>query len=267
MTPDWIIALILGIVEGLTEFLPVSSTGHLILVNEFLSFSDEDFSKTFDMFIQVGAILSVIIYFWKDLWIFGKNKEIKSRSIQIWLRVIAAVIPALILGYLFDDFIEKYLFNPITVAISLISGGIVLLFIEKQFSRNAFTDIATLPYSRAIGIGFFQCLAMIPGVSRSASSIIGGMSLGLSRVAAAEFSFFLAIPTLSAASAYFLLKHAMAFSIHQFLILIFGFVVSFIIAYLVIGFLMKYIKTKNFVPFGYYRIALGLIVLLYFYFK
>ena len=120
MTPDWIIALILGIVEGLTEFLPVSSTGHLILVNEFLSFSDEDFSKTFDMFIQVGAILSVIIYFWKDLWIFDKNKEIKSSSIQIWLRVIAAVIPALILGYLFDDFIEKYLFNPITVAISLI---------------------------------------------------------------------------------------------------------------------------------------------------
>ena len=267
MTPDWIIALILGIVEGLTEFLPVSSTGHLILVGEFFSFDDENFSKTFDMFIQVGAILSVIIYFWRDLWILDEHRQIKTPSVNIWLRVLAGVVPALILGFLFDDFIESYLLNPLTVAISLIVGGIVLLFIEKQFTRHPFDTIAELPYSTAIGIGLFQCLAMIPGVSRSASSIIGGMALGLTRKAAAEFSFFLAIPTLTAASAYFMLKHALSFSAHQFMILFVGFVVAFIVAYLVIGFLMRYIKRNDFVPFGYYRIALGLIVLLYFYFK
>jgi undecaprenyl-diphosphatase len=260
-----IISIILGIIEGLTEFLPVSSTGHLILVNQFLSFNDENFAHTFDMFIQVGAILSVIIYFWKRLWIFTPDGKIKANPFNIWKKVIVAVIPALILGALFDDLIESYLLNPIVVAISLIIGGIILLFIEKQFTRHPFDTIAEIPYTTAVGIGFFQCLAMIPGVSRSASSIIGGMSLGLTRVAATEFSFFLAIPTLIAASAYFMLKHALSFNGMQFLLLFIGFVVSFFVAYAVIAFFMRYIKTNDFVPFGVYRIILGALILLYFY--
>lgn len=264
---NFLVAFILGIIEGLTEFLPISSTGHLILANQFFSFTDENFSQTFDMFIQVGAIGSVVIYFWKDLWVLEPDKKVKRDAVSTWLRVLVAVIPALILGFLFHDIIETYLLNPTTVAISLISGGIVLLFIEKQFTRRIYDTIPKIPFLTALGIGFFQCLAMIPGVSRSASSIIGGMSLGLTRVAAAEFSFFLAIPTLTAASGYFLLKHALTFSSQQFILLFFGFVIAFIVAYFVIAFLMRYIKRHDFVPFGYYRIILGIIVLIYFYFK
>ncbi|HQW95376.1 MAG TPA: undecaprenyl-diphosphate phosphatase [Saprospiraceae bacterium] len=265
---EWLIALILSIVEGLTEFLPVSSTGHLILVNQFASFGDEAFSKTFDMFIQVGAIISVLIYFWKKLWVFKKEDDqvlLNKEKVSIWLKTIVGVIPALILGFLFKDFIEEYLLKPIVVAWSLIIGGIILLFVEKQFTRPNINHINSLPYSKALYIGFFQCLAMIPGVSRSASSIIGGMALGLNRVVAAEFSFFLAIPTLVAASGYFLLKHALGFNLHQFALLGFGFIASFIVAYAVIAVFMKYIKTNNFVPFGYYRIILGVVIIVYSY--
>lgn len=263
---DWLIALILSIVEGLTEFLPVSSTGHLILVNEFANFSDEKFSKTFDMFIQVGAIGSVMIYFWRKLWIIdSETKAIKKDTIDIWVKTIIGVIPALLLGFLFKDFIEEHLLNVYVVAVSLIIGGIILLFIEKQFTKPSIPDIQQLSYKKAFGIGIIQCLAMIPGVSRSASSIIGGMAFGMNRVAAAEFSFFLAIPTLAAASAYFMLKHALGFNSHQFALLGFGFVASFIVAYLVIAVFMKYIKRNDFVPFGVYRIILGAGLLLYFY--
>lgn len=262
---DWLIALILSIVEGLTEFLPVSSTGHLILVNEWASFADEKFSQTFDMFIQVGAIGSVLIYFWKKLWILDDSSNLKKDTIDIWVKTIIGVLPALGLGFLFKDFIEEHLLNSIVVAVSLIVGGILLLFIEKQFTRPTIQSISELSYGKAFTIGVFQCLAMIPGVSRSASSIIGGMALGLNRVVAAEFSFFLAIPTLTAASAYFLLKHALGFSGHQFMVLGFGFVISFIVAYVVISVFMKFIKTNNFVPFGVYRIILGAAILLYFY--
>jgi len=268
MMSDWLIALILGIVEGLTEFLPVSSTGHLILVNEFASFQDKEFSQTFDMFIQVGAILSVLIYFWKRLWIFDKDAgHIDRDKLDIWLKTIVGVIPALALGYLFKDFIEEHLLNSFVVAISLIVGGVLLLFIEKQFTRPVIHSLRDLSYGKAFSIGLCQCLAMIPGVSRSASSIIGGLALGLNRVTAAEFSFFLAIPTLTAASAYFLIRHAMGFNAYQFLILSFGFAVSFIVAYLVIAVFMKFIKTNNFVSFGIYRIILGTAILLYFYFS
>ena len=262
---DWLIALILSVVEGLTEFLPVSSTGHLILVNEFASFQDESFSRTFDMFIQVGAIGSVLIYFWQKLWIVDEKNNLKRDTIDIWVKTIIGVIPALLLGFLFKDFIEEHLLNSMVVACSLITGGILLLFIEKQFTRPSIENIGELSYVKAFSIGFFQCLALIPGVSRSASSIIGGMALGLNRVVAAEFSFFLAIPTLTAASAYFLVKHALGFSGHQFMVLGFGFVISFIVAYIVISVFMKYIKTNNFVPFGFYRIVLGAAILLYFY--
>ncbi|MCO6460790.1 MAG: undecaprenyl-diphosphate phosphatase [Saprospiraceae bacterium] len=265
---DWLIAVILGIVEGLTEFLPVSSTGHLILVNEIAAFDNKDFSNTFNMFIQVGAILSVLIYFWKKLWIFDRTfsgkYEINRSRIDIWIKTIIGVLPALILGFLFKDTIEENLLNPTVVAYSLIVGGIILLFIEKKFKHPEIVDIGSLTYSKALFIGFFQCLAMIPGVSRSASSIIGGLALGLDRVTAAEFSFFLAIPTLTAASGYFLLKNALLFDQHQFLLLGVGFLVSFLVAYTVIAFFMKYIKTNNFVPFGIYRVLLGCGIILYF---
>ncbi len=263
---DWLIALILSIVEGLTEFLPVSSTGHLILVNEFANFADEDFSQTFDMFIQVGAIGSVLVYFWRKLWIIdGETKKLKKNTIDIWIKTIIGVIPALILGFLFKDFIEERLLNSIVVAVSLIIGGIILLFVEKQLNKPTIGTIQELSYKKAFGIGIVQCLAMVPGVSRSASSIIGGMAFGMNRVAAAEFSFYLAIPTLAAASAYFMIKHALGFNNHQFALLGFGFIASFIVAYLVIALFMKYIQKNDFVPFGVYRIVLGCGILLYFY--
>lgn len=266
---DWLIALILGIVEGLTEFLPVSSTGHLILVNEFISFAqDQAFIDTFNMFIQVGAIGSVLIYFWQRLWIVDKEtRQLKPDTIELWKKTLIGVIPALILGYLFDDIIESYLLRPEVVAISLIIGGVILLFIEKRFTEFSVNEFKDLSYKKAFSIGLIQCLAMIPGVSRSASSILGGMALGLNRVVAAEFSFFLAIPTLSAASAYFLLKNAMGFNSYQFAILGFGFLVAFIVAYLVISVFMRYIQKNDFVPFGVYRIILGSGILLYFYLK
>lgn len=261
---DYIRALILGIVEGITEFLPISSTGHLILVNEFVGFN-EQFANMFNVVIQLGAILSVVVYFRHKLIPFRNNNSFtNTRIFDLWKKTLIGVLPALGLGFLLADFIEQRLFNPTVVAIALIVGGFVLLYIENKRSTPRINSIEQLTYRTAFLVGIIQCLAMIPGTSRSASTIIGAMLLGASRIVAAEFSFFLAIPTMAAASGYTLLKNGLILTPHEFLVVGVGFLVSFVVAWLVIAALMNYISKRDFKPFGYYRIVLGIIVLLYF---
>ncbi|MBZ4646463.1 MAG: undecaprenyl-diphosphatase [Clostridia bacterium] len=256
-------AIILGIIEGFTEFLPISSTGHLIIANQWFKLEGQ-FSNIFNVVIQLGAILSVIIYFRDKLNPFAKNKIAgqKWEIIALWKNTIIGVIPALVLGVIFGDVIEERLFNPLTVSITLFIGGIVLIWIENRKKTSRMNAISDITYKDAFLIGIFQCLAMIPGTSRSAATIIGGMLIGSSRKVAAEFSFFLAIPTMFAASAYSLLKGGTALTAQQWQILLAGFVVSFLVAWGVIAVFMNYIRKKDFKLFGYYRIVLGILVML-----
>jgi len=263
-------AIILGIVEGFTEFLPISSTGHLILVNQFISFSKE-FTVLFDIVIQLGAILAVLVYFRKKLWPFTKDKIKNRETLNIWYKTIIGVLPAIFLGALFAKFIENKLFNPWVVAFALLIGGIIILLVERKNTASGehpkITSIENLSFKTAFFIGLIQCLSMVPGTSRSAATIIGAMLLGASRVVATEFSFFLAIPTMVAASAYSLLKYNGILSAQQIFVLAVGFVVSFIVALVVTKFLINYVKKNNFKIFGYYRIILGIIILAYFFIK
>jgi undecaprenyl-diphosphatase len=263
---DFVNSIILGIVEGVTEFLPISSTGHLIIVNRFIDFTGK-FANTFDVVIQLGAILSVVVYFWKRLFPFGAHvtPEQRKQIFTIWFKAAAGVIPALMLGSVFGSIIEEKLFNPITVSIALVVGGIVMIYLENRKRDSKINSISELTYKTAFAIGFIQCLAMIPGTSRSAATIIGAMFLGASRLVAAEFSFFLAIPTMVAASAYSLLKAGGNLSQHEIGLLVTGFIVSFIVALAVIAVFMRYITRHDFKPFAYYRIALGIAVLGYFF--
>lgn len=258
--PDFIKAIILGIIEGITEFLPISSTGHLILANQWISFS-KDFTVVFDIFIQLGAIVAVVIYFRKDVFP-PKIKLITERNyINFWLKVLTAFLPAALFGYLLADIIEEHLFTPLVVALSLLVWGIVLVLIERKEHPFRFKTIDEMPYKVALYIGLFQCLAMVPGTSRSGATIIGALVLGASRKLAAEFSFYLAIPTILAASVYSLLKGGMHFSNNDILLLGLGFIVSFLVALAVIRFLMNYIRKHSFIIFGYYRIVLAILVL------
>lgn len=274
-------AIILAIVEGITEFLPISSTGHMILVSQFLDFGgDPDFLNTFLVMIQLPAILSVVVYFWSDLWPFTTRANekpdnpgvgIRRDSVVLWLKVAAALIPVfaitigskLVLGESLDDILETHLFHPIPVAIALAVGGILLLAVERIGIKTRLENVHQIGFLHALGIGAFQCLAMIPGTSRSAATIIGGMFLGASRPAAAEFSFFLAIPTMLAACLYKLLKNGLAFTPQQWALLVVGSVVSFLVAYGVIAFLMDYVRKHDFSLFGYYRIVLAALVVAY----
>ncbi len=261
---DFISAIILGIVEGITEFLPISSTGHLIIVNQFTGFTGR-FANMFDVVIQLGAILSVVVYFRQRLIPFAHNNSLKNHRIfDLWKKTLVGVIPALGIGALIGKYIEELLFNTTVVALALIVGGLILLYIENKRPSSRISSIEQLTYRTAIAIGLIQCLAMIPGTSRSAATIIGAMLLGASRVVAAEFSFFLAIPTMVAASAYSLLKGGMLLTSHELLIVVSGFFVSFIVAWIVIAGFMNYVSKKDFKPFGYYRIVLGILVLIYF---
>jgi undecaprenyl-diphosphatase len=263
---QYIYAIILGIIEGFTEFLPISSTGHLIIVNQFISF-DKKFTILFDIIIQLGAILAVVVYFWKKLWPFSKgpggypniNKEVKN----IWYKTIVGILPAIIFGVLLGKLIENKLFNPWVVAIALLLGGLIILFIEKKPREPKIISIAGLTYKTAFFIGLIQCLSFIPGTSRSGATIIGALFLGASRVVATEFSFFLAIPTMIAASTYSLLKYDALISTAQFFILAIGFIASFIVALAVIKFFIKYVQKNNFKIFGYYRIILGAIIIVF----
>lgn len=261
---DLIKAAILGIVEGITEFLPISSTGHLIIVNQFVAF-DEQFTKMFDVVIQLGAILSVIVYFHRKINPLeaGQSREERLQIIELWKKTIVAVFPALVAGAIFHAQIER-LFNPITVSIALVIGGVILLYIESRERESRINSLAALNYRTALMIGLIQCLGMIPGTSRSAATIIGAMLLGASRVVASEFSFFLAIPTLLAASVYTLYKSGLNMSPTQLSVLITGFIVSFLVAWVVIAGFMNYIGRRDFKPFAYYRIILGGFILAYF---
>ncbi|OGU59587.1 MAG: undecaprenyl-diphosphatase [Ignavibacteria bacterium GWF2_33_9] len=257
-------AIILGIIEGITEFLPISSTGHLILANQIFSFP-EPFQTSFDIIIQLGAIFSVVFYFRKRINPFQANvtPEKKNEILDLWKKTIIGVIPALIIGGLLGSKVEELLFNPTTVAIMLFIGGSLLIIIESKHKDPKINSTLQLTYQTVLLIGLIQTLAMIPGTSRSAVTIIGAMLLGSSRIVAAEFSFFLAIPTMFAATGYSILKHGVNMQTNQIWLIIIGFVVSFIVAYSVISFFMKFISNHNFISFGYYRIVLALLVFLF----
>jgi undecaprenyl-diphosphatase len=261
---DILKVIILGIVEGLTEFLPVSSTGHLILVNSFVDFTGS-FANMFNIPIQLGAILAVVIYFRERLFPFGNLKTAaeKLETWDLWKKTLIGVTPALVIGGLFGSAIEEYLFNPLTVAISLLVGGIALIVLENRKPLNRICSMSSLNYRTAFLIGVIQCLALIPGTSRSAATIIGAMLLGASRVIAVEYSFFLAIPTLFAASAYSLFMTGLTLTLTQVQLLAVGFIVSFVVAWLVIAEFLKYSKKYDFKPFGYYRILLSVVILAY----
>jgi len=258
---DILKAVILAIVEGVTEFLPVSSTGHMILVERYLQFGQgEDFAKAFMVIIQLPAIASVVLYFWKDLWPF-QSREKFGETFRLGILIVVAFLPAAVLGFLFDDYIEEHLMNELTVALALAVGGFVLIGLEMRGPNARIETVHEIGYATAFMIGCFQCLAMVPGTSRSAATIIGGMALGASRSAAAEFSFFLAIPTMLGATALTLLKHGLSFTSEQWVLIAVGSAVSFLVAYASIAFLMGFIKRHSFVPFGVYRIILGALVL------
>lgn len=261
-------AIILGIVQGITEWLPVSSTGHMILVEEFLKMNvTEEFMSTFFVVIQFGSILAVLTIYFKKLNPFDSSKTQIQRkdTIDLWIKVIIAVIPSGIIGILFEDTIDKYFFNPTTVAIALIVYGIIMILLESRNSKPKVSDFSQLTYKLAFAIGLFQCLALIPGTSRSGSTIIGAVLIGTSRFIAAEFSFFMAIPTMLGASALKLLGTGFSFNSTEWMILGVGCVVAFVVSIFAIKFLMDYIKKHDFKAFGYYRIVLGIIVLGYFY--
>ncbi|MCI6152136.1 MAG: undecaprenyl-diphosphate phosphatase [Fusobacterium perfoetens] len=263
----YLLVVILGIVEGITEFLPVSSTGHMILVEKFINspYVSKDFMDNFLIIVQLGAILSVVLYFWKDIHPFVKSKEIFKERVSLWSKIIVGVLPAAVLGLLFDDYItEFFLGNTKIVATTLIFYGVIFCFIEEKIKKVKVIDnIKNIPYSLAIIIGFFQCLAMIPGTSRSGATIIGSLLLGLSKGVAAEFSFFLAIPTMMGATLLKLVKNGVSFTPIEWQLLGIGFFISFIVAFIVIKWFMGYIKTRTFKLFGIYRIILGILVFLF----
>jgi undecaprenyl-diphosphatase len=261
-------AVLLGIVQGITEWLPISSTGHMILFDEFihLNFSDI-FVNTFLVVIQFGSILAVVTLFFNKLNPFSTSKSLKEKkeTVSLWIKVLISIIPSGIIGVLFDDKIDELFYNPTTVALALIIYGIIMIFIENGKRRPRVRDFSDISYGLAFGIGIFQCLALIPGTSRSGSTIIGAILLGTSRFIAAEFSFFMAIPTMLGASALKLLKAGLQFSAFEWLILGVGSLVAYVVSIVAIKFLLDYIRKNDFKAFGYYRIVLGFIVLGYFY--
>ena len=242
-------AIIIAIVEGITEFLPVSSTGHMIITQELLGMEINDFVKAFTVNIQFGAILSVIVLYWKRFF----------QTVDFYFKLFVAFIPAAVIGFLLSDFIDSLLENVVVVAVMLVLGGIVLLFVDKWFKNP--TKDQSISYPTALKIGFFQCIAMIPGVSRSAASIIGGMSQKLDRKTAAEFSFFLAVPTMFAASGYNLLQNYKTITADNIDTLLIGNVVAFIVAMIAIKSFITFLTRYGFKVFGYYRIVVGLVIL------
>jgi undecaprenyl-diphosphatase len=263
--------IILGIVEGFTEWLPISSTGHMLLVDEFIKLDvSQEFKDMFFVVIQLGAILAVVILFWEKMWPFKKKGEdnsiLKKETWSIWFKVVVACIPGAVVTLLFDDYIEAHLETPTVISIALIFYGILFIIIEN-WNKKRTPKVETLndiTYKTAFIIGLFQVLSIIPGTSRSGATIIGALIIGVSRIAAAEFTFFLAVPVMFGLSFIKLIKFGFAFSQAELVILIVGMVVAFAVSLVVIKFLMSYIKKHDFKIFGVYRIILGIIVLLYF---
>lgn len=255
---SFIDAIIIAIVEGLTEFLPISSTGHMIIAEKVLQVPENDFTKLFTVGIQLGAILAVVVLYWKK---FMAPFTQGAKGLQFYMKLIVAVIPALLLGFLFADKIDKLLESTLTVAITMIVGGVILLFIDKVFNQHTVETDEQISFPKAFIIGIWQCIAMIPGVSRSAASIIGGMQQKLTRKLAAEFSFFLAVPTMAAATGYKLLKGYKSIDHENLKLFAVGNVVAFVVALLAIKFFIGFLQKHGFRLFGYYRIIAGIILL------
>lgn len=259
-------ALIMGIVEGLTEFLPISSTGHLIITGDLLNFLEREQRDLFEIFIQLGAILAVCWEYRRKLIHAVAAVASEEKSRQFWLNLIIAFIPAALLGLLFSKAIKAYLFSPVPVAAAFIVGGLAILWAERRKHTVTVAEVDAMGWRSALKIGLAQCFALIPGTSRSGATIIGGLFFGLSRQAATEFSFFLAIPTLTAAALYDLYKHRELLSADLSSVLAVGIVASFVFALLAVRGLVRYISKHDFVVFAWYRIAFGVVVLLTAYF-
>ena len=263
--------VILGIVEGVTEWIPISSTGHILLVDEFIHMNmTAEFKEMFFYVIQLGAILAVVILFWNKMWPFqckDKSKPvIKKETFDIWFKVVVACIPGTIVTLLFDDYIEAHLHTPTVIALALIIYGILFIIVENWNKKRTpkVENLEDISYKTAFLIGLFQMLSIIPGTSRSGSTIIGALIIGVSRVAAAEFTFFLAVPVMIGMSFIKIVKFGLAFTSAELIVLAVGCIVAFLVSIIVIKFLMSYIKKKDFKVFGWYRIVLGIIVLAYF---
>lgn len=264
-------AVVLGIVEGITEWLPISSTGHMLLVDQLLKLNMSDaFKEMFFIVIQLGAIMAVVLLFWSKMMPFKLDVKKRMRTdkdiILIWVKVVIACVPGAVVTVLFDKYVEKHLHTPLIIATTLIFYGIAFVLVENWNKSRTFKvqDVKALSYRSALGIGFFQVLSIIPGTSRSGATIIGALIMGVSREAAAEFTFFLAVPVMLGLSALKIIKFGFAFSGLELLVLGVGMFVAFIVSVFVIKFLMSYIKKHDFKVFGWYRIVLGLLVVLYF---
>ena len=271
-------AILFGIIEGITEWLPISSTGHMILLNQIIKLDvSKEFYSMFEVVIQLGAILAVVVLYWHKIWPFGKNlkypvsksgilKYFDKPKWQMWLKIFVACVPAAIIGLLFNDIFEELFYNYVCVAIALIVFGVAFIVVENSHKKIKINSILKIDYKTALIIGLFQLLAAIfPGTIRSGATIVGALILGVSRSVAAEFTFFLAIPVMFGASLLKLVKFGLAFSLMEILILVVGMLVAFITSVFVIKFLMSYIKKHDFKVFGWYRIILGMIVLLYYF--
>ena len=269
---DFFMAIIYGIVEGITEFLPISSTGHLILLEAFLPMNvSEAFMEMFDVVVQLGAILAVVVLYFNKLNPFAPHKSSKQKqqTWSIWFKVVVGCIPAVICGLLFDDWMDEHLYNEYVVSAMLILYGILFIVLENKNKNRSFSvnNVAQLSYTGAALIGLFQILAMVPGTSRSGVTILGAMLLGVSRTAAAEYSFFLSIPIMFGASGLKLVKFLLdgnSFAGSEIGVLIVGTISAFVVALIAIRFLLNYIKQNDFKAFGYYRVGLGAVVLVYF---
>lgn len=262
-------AIILGIVEGITEWLPISSTGHMILVDEFMKLNMSDaFKEMFFVVIQLGAIMAVVVLYFKKLLPFSMHKKflVKKDIMILWFKIIVACIPAAIIGLLFDDKMDELFYNYQTVTVTLILYGILFIVIENSNKNKTpkINSLLEIRYKTALFIGLFQLLALIPGTSRSGSTILGAILIGVSRTVAAEFTFFLAIPVMFGASLLKIIKFGFVFTGDEIVILLTGMIVAFVVSVLTIKFLMGYIKKHDFKVFGWYRIVLGIILILYF---
>lgn len=260
-------SIFLGIVQGITEWLPVSSTGHMLLFDEFLKLNfPKEFTDMFFVVIQFGSILAVVVLYFDKLFPFSpkKSKQEKRDTWELWAKVLVASVPAAIVGLLFDDLIHDLLYGPITIALALIVYGILFIFLENSKTKPTTTSLKKLSFRKAFFIGIAQMLSLIPGTSRSGSTILGAVFLGCERSVAAEFSFFMAIPVMLGASGLKMLKYGLAYTSAQVAVMLVGMIVAFVVSLVVIRFLMSYIRKHDFKIFGWYRIVLGILVLIYF---
>lgn len=270
---DLLRSVVYGVIEGITEWLPISSTGHMILAEQVLKFSfDEEFMSMFRVVIQLGAILAVVVLYFKKLWPFcadngrdsGFSKHLRWPVVRLWCKIIVACLPAAVLGFLLDDWLDAHLYNSVVVAIMLIVYGVAFILIERRPRVPSTTKLSQITYKQAILVGAWQVLAMIPGTSRSGATIVGGLLCGMSRPCASQFTFFLAIPVMAGASGLKVVKYILggsSFTMAEVLALVVGCVVAFLVSMAAIRFLMSYVKKHTFTAFGWYRIALGVVVL------